>query len=113
LLSEAAAVELIRLASDAVDREMKEARDAMFVSDAGRRVYTAVVAGRSSGAPSTPAGPSAVPTTGTDDLPVRFFRLMKNLAADGYYTSRIGLIDELRYRGNTYLGTFPSCAQEM
>ena len=41
--------------------------------------------------------------------PVRLFRLIKNLTADGYYTSRIGLIDELGYTGNTALASFPSC----
>ena len=41
--------------------------------------------------------------------PVRLFRLMKNLTADGYYTSRIGLVDELGYTGNTALASFPSC----
>lgn len=38
-----------------------------------------------------------------------FFRAMKNLTADGYYTSRIGLIDELGYRGNAVRGEFPDC----
>ena len=38
-----------------------------------------------------------------------FFRLLKNLTADGYYTSRVGLIDELGYKGNTALSQFPSC----
>ena len=35
------------------------------------------------------------------DVPVTFFRLLKNLTADGYYTSRVGLLDELGYKGNT------------
>jgi hypothetical protein len=39
----------------------------------------------------------------------RFFRALKNLTADGYYTSQVGLRDELGYRGNTVLGEFPSC----
>lgn len=39
----------------------------------------------------------------------RFFRALKNLTADGYYTSKIGLRDELGYTGNTVLGEFPSC----
>lgn len=41
---------------------------------------------------------------------VQFFSLVKNLTADGYYTSKIGLIDELGYKGNTALQSFPSCA---
>jgi gluconate 2-dehydrogenase gamma chain len=36
-----------------------------------------------------------------------FFRAIKNLTADGYYTSRVGLIQELGYNGNTYLAAFP------
>jgi hypothetical protein len=39
----------------------------------------------------------------------RFFRALKNLTADGYYTSKIGLKDELGYTGNTVMGEFPSC----
>jgi hypothetical protein len=39
----------------------------------------------------------------------RFFALMKSMTADGYYTSRIGLVDELGYKGNTVLGAFPEC----
>lgn len=38
-----------------------------------------------------------------------FFRAMKNLTADGYYTSKIGLLDELGYKGNAVLAEFPSC----
>jgi hypothetical protein len=37
----------------------------------------------------------------------KFFRAMKNLTADGYYTSRIGLVEELQYKGNTVLDHFP------
>jgi hypothetical protein len=44
-----------------------------------------------------------------EDVPVRFFGLLKNLTADGYYTSRVGLLDELGYKGNTALARFPSC----
>lgn len=37
----------------------------------------------------------------------RFFRAVKNLTADGYYTSYVGLIQELGYKGNTVLERFP------
>ncbi|HLH03068.1 MAG TPA: gluconate 2-dehydrogenase subunit 3 family protein [Bryobacteraceae bacterium] len=40
---------------------------------------------------------------------VQFFGLIKNLTADGYYTSRIGLMDELRYQGNKILASYPEC----
>jgi gluconate 2-dehydrogenase gamma chain len=37
----------------------------------------------------------------------RFFHLIKNLTADGYYTSHAGLVEELKYTGNTVLDRFP------
>jgi gluconate 2-dehydrogenase gamma chain len=40
---------------------------------------------------------------------VQFFALMKGLTADGYYTSRIGLLQELGYKGNKVRADFPSC----
>jgi gluconate 2-dehydrogenase gamma chain len=43
---------------------------------------------------------------------VQFFALIKRLTADGYYTSKIGLIDELGYKGNTARGSFPDCIHE-
>lgn len=43
---------------------------------------------------------------------VRFFALIKKLTADGYYTSKTGLIDELGYQGNMVLGSFPGCVHE-
>jgi gluconate 2-dehydrogenase gamma chain len=43
---------------------------------------------------------------------VQFFALIKALTADGYYTSKIGLIDELGYKGNTVRGSFPDCVHE-
>jgi hypothetical protein len=39
-----------------------------------------------------------------------FFVAVKNLTADGYYTSRIGLIQELGYNGDAYLAAFPAVA---
>ena len=36
-----------------------------------------------------------------------FFTAIKNLTADGYYTSRIGLLQELGYNGDAYLAAFP------
>jgi gluconate 2-dehydrogenase gamma chain len=46
------------------------------------------------------------------DHAVEFFRLIKNLTADGYYTSQIGLIKELGYSGNTAMAEFPTCLHE-
>jgi hypothetical protein len=39
----------------------------------------------------------------------RFFKTIKNITIDGYYTSRIGIHDELKYKGNTYLREFKGC----
>jgi hypothetical protein len=35
-----------------------------------------------------------------------FFQSIKNLTADGYYTSRVGLLQELGYNGNAVLSAF-------
>jgi hypothetical protein len=43
---------------------------------------------------------------------VQFFALLKRLTADGYYTSKIGLIDELGYKGNTVRASYPECVHE-
>jgi hypothetical protein len=39
-----------------------------------------------------------------------FFVAVKNLTADGYYTSRIGLMQELGYNGDAMLAAFPAVA---
>jgi hypothetical protein len=44
------------------------------------------------------------------DLPeVRFFRDLKGLTVRGYYSSRIGIHDELEYKGNRILTEFVGC----
>ena len=45
------------------------------------------------------------PTT----LEERFFRTIKGMTIDGYYTSKIGIHQELQYKGNTYLKEFKGC----
>ena len=42
---------------------------------------------------------------------VPFFRAVKSMTADGYYTSRIGLETELGYKGNVALAAFPGCTE--
>ena len=39
---------------------------------------------------------------------VEFFAFLRNLTADGFFTSKIG-IKYLGYIGNTYLLSFPGC----
>ena len=43
---------------------------------------------------------------------VQFFALLKRLTADGYYTSKAGLIDELGYKGNAVRASYPECVHE-
>ena len=103
-LGESDQIAILQPLSDALDRQQREAQQRRFRSDAnGRLTYYVAVTDR-----NTPT-PSAVPSRPAD-LPVRLFRLVKNLTADGYYTSRVGLIEELGYVGNTALAKFPSCA---
>ncbi|MBC8166427.1 MAG: gluconate 2-dehydrogenase subunit 3 family protein [Bryobacteraceae bacterium] len=42
----------------------------------------------------------------------RFFAAMKNLTADGYFTSKIGLIQQLGYKGNAVVPDFQGCTHE-
>jgi hypothetical protein len=39
----------------------------------------------------------------------QFFRRIKNSTIDGYYTSEIGIHQELKYKGNSFLKEFPGC----
>lgn len=39
----------------------------------------------------------------------RFFRALKEATIKGYYTSEIGIHEDLQYVGNTYLEDFPGC----
>ena len=108
-LTETQHVTLLQPLSDEVDREQREQLNQYFQSGAaGKRIYYV---------PLTEKAPPPRPqlelrSAGASDprLPARFFRLVKNLTADGYYTSRVGLIDELGYSGNTMLASFPGCS---
>ncbi len=42
-------------------------------------------------------------------LEEKFFKAIKNMTIDGYYTSKIGIHQELKYKGNTYLKEFKGC----
>ena len=54
----------------------------------------------------------AADTQKTPGRNVQFFGLIKRLTADGYYTSKVGLIEELGYKGNTARDGFPECVHE-
>lgn len=106
-LDEGGRIAILQPLSDALDRQQREARQRRFRTDAkGATVYYVAITDRDPLA--RPAVAPAAP--GSDlDLPLRFFRLVKNLTADGYYTSRPGLLEELGYTGNTALARFPAC----
>ena len=40
------------------------------------------------------------------------FKAIKSMTADGYYTSKVGLMDELGYQGNAVRAEFPVCTHE-
>lgn len=40
----------------------------------------------------------------------RFFASLKAMTVNGYYTSAIGIHQDLRYQGNAYVPVFPGCA---
>jgi hypothetical protein len=39
----------------------------------------------------------------------KFFAPLKRMTIDGYYTSKIGIHEDLEYKGNTALSEFPGC----
>lgn len=64
------------------------------------------LAAAEAGASAKPNGRKRAP------LGVKFFRAVKGMTSDGYFTSREGLIDTLGYRGNTVMAEFPACIHE-
>ena len=42
----------------------------------------------------------------------RFFVALKEMTVNGYYTSEIGIHQDLEYVGNTYLTAFPGCTDK-
>ncbi len=109
LLDEAEHIAILQPLSDEIDRRQREARRARFRSEAqGKAVYYVAITDKDP--PARPVSAARVARETYPDLPVQFFRLVKNLTADGYYTSRVGLLAELGYVGNTALARFPACA---
>jgi Gluconate 2-dehydrogenase subunit 3 len=51
------------------------------------------------------AAHEAHPTTSLE----HFFAALKRMTVNGYYTSEIGIHQDLQYQGNTYLSQFPGC----
>jgi hypothetical protein len=107
-LGEPQQLSLLQPLSDRIDREARELQARRFRSEAGgSRVYYVPLTEKAP--PARPVPAKGVNSPDDPTLPPRFFRLVKNLTADGYYTSRVGLLEELEYRGNTFLARFPSC----
>lgn len=48
-------------------------------------------------------------STDADTARSGFFKTMKDLTIDGYYSSEPGLVKELGYKGNTFRADFPGC----
>jgi hypothetical protein len=107
-LSDDEYVAILQPLSDAIDRERREAQQKRFRSEAGgKRVYYVALTDKDVATP--PA--AAIRPPNDDEMAGRFFRLVKSLTADGYYTSRVGLLEELGYSGNRALAQFPSCSE--
>jgi hypothetical protein len=107
-LDETQQAAILQPLSDEIDRRQRDAQRQRYRTNPnGGMVYFVAITDKDYPAP---AAARPVVTPGDPDLPVRMFRLIKNLTADGYYTSRTGLVDELGYAGNTALGAFPGCA---
>ena len=51
--------------------------------------------------------PERDPNAHHDGYP--FFRLVKEMTVEGFYTSKVGLIDVLNYQGMNYMPDFPGC----
>ncbi len=109
---EAQQIEMLQPLSDEVDRQQQARLIARYRSGGGDGgvYYLPRTDATETGQRPNPAVAPPASSTSPADVPVRFFRLLKNLTADGYYTSRVGLLDELGYKGNTVLAAFPSCA---
>jgi gluconate 2-dehydrogenase gamma chain len=109
-VSEAQQIQMLQPLSDEVDRQQRAALTARYRGGADGTFYVPRTdKTETESRPQSPLAPPASPMAPAE-VPARFFRLLKNLTADGYYTSRVGLLDELGYKGNTALPQFPSCA---
>ena len=109
-LEEADHIAILQPLSDEVDRQRRTGQQQRFRTERGAAVYYVALTDRTPPTPSAfPASPPLTTDAGDPALPVRLFRLVKNLTADGYYTSRAGLLQELGYTGNTALARFPTC----
>ena len=106
VVSEAQQVQILQPLSDEVDRQQRATLTARYRGGGAGGTFYSPRTEKT----ETEQRPDPVSPMSPADVPVGFFRLLKNLTADGYYTSRVGLLDELGYKGNSALPQFPSCA---
>ena len=108
--SEAQQIEMLQPLSDEADRRQQAMLLARYRGGGAGGTFYAPRTEKTEAEQRPDAAPAAAGSpVSPADVPVSFFRLLKNFTADGYYTSRVGLVDELGYKGNTVLGAFPSC----
>jgi gluconate 2-dehydrogenase gamma chain len=108
--SEAQQIQLLQPLSDEADRQQRARMIASYrAGGAGGVYYVPRTDATETGQRPNPVAAPAESPASPPEVPVRFFRLVKNLTADGYYTSRVGLLEEIGYTGNTALAQFPSC----
>jgi gluconate 2-dehydrogenase gamma chain len=101
-------IQILQPLSDEVDRQQRATLLARYRGGGGGGTFYTPRTEKTE-SEQRPAAPAPSPVSPAD-VPVSFFRVLKNLTADGYYTSRVGLVEELGYKGNTVLAEFPSCA---
>ena len=108
---EAQQIQILQPLSDEADRQQRARLTARYrLGGEGGTYYVPRTDATEAGQRPDPAIAPAEPPLSPAEVPVRFFRLLKNLTADGYYTSRAGLLEELGYKGNTALAAYPACA---
>jgi gluconate 2-dehydrogenase gamma chain len=103
VVGEAQQVQILQPLSDEADRQQRAMLTARYRGGGAGGTFYAPRTEK------TETEPRPNPVVAPADVAVGFFRLLKNLTADGYYTSRVGLLDELGYKGNSALAQFPSC----
>ncbi|HVA02022.1 MAG TPA: gluconate 2-dehydrogenase subunit 3 family protein [Terriglobia bacterium] len=87
---------MVATSSDAVKTEWRNGLQLMQ-EEAARSSLEAALA--------KAAGHERAPQTDLE----RFFKTLKEMTVNGYYTSAIGIHQDLQYQGNTYLASFPGC----
>ncbi len=79
-----------------------------FSHDRAGRTFSALSPDQQESLISELAGFESSPQTGAQELFVR----IKRATAEGFYTSKIGLLDDLKYQGNTYVDGPATCQDQ-